>query len=128
MAEFAMSYTRGLLPLFVPLGIGPGLTRISINDGGVLVRMGWAFQATIPASAVAQAELDGSRVTGWGVHGRAGSWLVNGSSRGIVRLDIEPPVSARVIGFAVRLRTLRLSLADPDAFLGALRKQREGAS
>jgi hypothetical protein len=66
------------------------------------------------------AEHDDGRVTGWGVHGWRGTWLVNGSADGLVRLDIDPPVKARTAMVPVRLRTLRVSLADPTAFLADL--------
>jgi hypothetical protein len=45
---------------------------------------------------------------------------VNGSRAGSVRLDVEPPARAHVCGVPVRLRTLWLSLTDPDSFLAAL--------
>ena len=47
-------------------------------------------------------------------------WLVNGSSSGIVRIEIEPPARARVIGFRIRLQALRVALEDPTAFRAAL--------
>ena len=51
------------------------------------------------------------------VHGWAGRWAVNGARAGAVRVDIDPPSRASVCGFPLRLRTLRLSLVDPDGFL-----------
>jgi hypothetical protein len=59
-------------------------------------------------------------ILGLGVHGWAGWWAVNGARAGAVRIDIDPPSRARVCGFPVRLRTLWLSLVDPDGFLAAL--------
>jgi hypothetical protein len=125
MAEFAMSYTSGLLPLFVPMGLGPRRTHVRVNAGELTVRMGWAFRAKVPLEAVRSAGLDSSRVTGWGVHGRGGTWLVNGSSAGMVRVEIEPPARARMCGFGVRLLALRLSLQEPEQFLGALGDARQ---
>lgn len=52
----------------------------------------------------------------WGVHGWAGRWLVNGSRSGIVRIDIDPACRAWVLGLPVRLTTVKVSLAEPDAF------------
>ncbi len=57
---------------------------------------------------------------GWGAHGWRGRWLVNGSSSGIVVLDIEPPAAARVLGFPVAVRELALSLETPEACCSAL--------
>jgi len=120
-ARFAFSYATVLMPLFVVLGMGPRTSGIEVGTGSVRVRMGWAFTADIPRSAIRSAVPDSGLVLGWGVHGFGGGWLVNGSSRGLVRLHIEPACRARVMGFPVRLHTLRLSLAEPDAFLAALR-------
>lgn len=118
--RFEFSYSRLLLWLFVILGVGPGLSRVAVGPDRVHVRMGWAFSAGIPRGAIRSAGHDTDLVLGWGVHGWGGTWLVNGSSRGLVRLRIDPRARAHVMGFPVRLHTLRLSLADPDAFLAAL--------
>jgi hypothetical protein len=118
--SFAMSYDAGLKPLFVPMGLGPRRTRVSIAAEALNVRMGWGFRASIPLSSVRGAELDVGRVTGWGAHGWNGTWLVNGSSNGLVRIEIEPPARGWVSGIPVRLRVLRLSLEEPGAFLRAL--------
>jgi hypothetical protein len=45
---------------------------------------------------------DNEAVTAWGVHGWRGSWLVNGSSSGLVRFEIEPAVRALIMGIPVR--------------------------
>jgi hypothetical protein len=47
-------------------------------------------------------------------------WLVNTSSRGMVSVTLDPPVRARTLGFPLRVKRLRLSLADPKAFIAAL--------
>ena len=52
-------------------------------------------------------------MTGWGAHGWRGEWLVNGSSSGIVRIELEPPGRAKVCGVPVELRVLRVSVEDP---------------
>jgi len=46
---------------------------------------------------------------------------VNGSLQGVVASEIEPSARGRVIGVPLRLRTVFVSLADPDGFLAALR-------
>ncbi|MEI2703899.1 MAG: hypothetical protein V9E89_01250 [Ilumatobacteraceae bacterium] len=104
----------------VVLGIIPRQAYVDLSSTDITVRMGWAFRAVIPRAAVMAAEHDDGRVTGWGVHGWRGTWLVNGSADGLVRLDIDPPVKARTAMVPVRLRTLRVSLADPTAFLADL--------
>jgi hypothetical protein len=120
-ARFAFGYAKVLLPLFVALGMGPRVSGVEVGTDTVRVRMGWMFAADVSRSAIRSAEPDSAPVFGWGVHGFGGRWLVNGSSRGLVRLGIDPACRARVIGVPVRLHTLRLSLAEPDAFLAALR-------
>lgn len=86
--------------------------------------MGWGFRAEIPRPAVRDIGPDDAAVLGWGVHGWRGRWLVNGSSSGLVSLEIEPAVRAWVMGMPVRLRTLRLSLVAPDEFMSMLRDGR----
>jgi hypothetical protein len=86
--------------------------------------MGWGFRVEIPRRAVREISPDGAAVWGWGVHGWRGKWLVNGSSSGLARLEIEPEVRAWVMGMPVRLRTLRLSLVAPDELTSMLRDHR----
>ena len=82
--------------------------------------MGWASCAEIPRLAVRKVSPDVTAVGGWGVHGWRGRWLVNGSSSGLVRLEIDPEMQARVMGIPVRLRTLRLSLVAPGELTNLL--------
>jgi len=48
-----------------------------------------------------------------------GRWLVNGSGKGLVALTIEPPVEAKVWIKSVTLRSLWVSVTDPDALVAA---------
>lgn len=82
--------------------------------------MGWAFRADIPPSAIHRPRRGGDLWFSIGVHGGFGVWVVNGSAKGTVWIDIDPPVRARAVGFPIRLRRLALGLEDPDAFLAAL--------
>jgi hypothetical protein len=123
---FAISYARPIQPLMALLGMGPQAARVVIDPQDIAVHMGWAFRAHIHPDAVQVAEPDHAPVLGWGVHGFRGRWLVNGSSRGMIRLHIEPPAQARVLGFPVRLRMLRLSLVDPPGFLAAVHTATSG--
>jgi hypothetical protein len=110
--------------LFWVVATPPDRCWVGVDERQVLVRLGWAFQADVPRSAVLAADHDhgGVGMLGYGAHGLAGRWLVNTSSKGLVRLELEPAAElrARVLGVSVRLTTLRLSLADPDGFLAAL--------
>ena len=107
-------------PVLSVLGMGPRFSSIGVAGDQVRVRMGWSFQADIPRRSITGAEPSSGLVGGIGVHGWRGRWLVNGAASGLVTLDIDPPVRARVLGVPVGLRTLRVSVESPDELLGAL--------
>lgn len=89
-------------------------------DGEVLrIRFGYAFSATVPVASVTATPYDGV-VLSRGVHGWRGDWLVNTTGSDLVELRLDPPQRAKVLGVPVRLTRLRLSLADPEAFLAVL--------
>ena len=117
--RFPIRFT-GLNRALAVLGIVPSRSDVTVDDGTVVVRFGWAFHATIDRRDVATVALDDSRVWGWGAHGWRGEWLVNGSSSGIVRVELDPPGRALVIGVRVRLRVLRVAVDDPDGLVAAL--------
>jgi hypothetical protein len=101
-----------------------GLTRrtsyADVTAGAVVVRMGIAFRLAIDRAAISVVRPDTDRVTGWGVHGWRGVWLVNGSSGGLVRVEVDPPAPGRVLGFPIRVRVLRIALEEPVAFMAAV--------
>ncbi|HEY5251218.1 MAG TPA: hypothetical protein VIJ09_06140 [Acidimicrobiales bacterium] len=106
--------------LLVVFGMGPGLSTVELSADELHVRMGWAFRARVPRSAITGARSVSGRVGGIGVHGWRGRWLVNGSMDRIVGIDIDPPCRAVATGIPVHVHYLALSLEDPDAFLAAL--------
>ncbi|HTY29718.1 MAG TPA: hypothetical protein VMD51_16475 [Mycobacterium sp.] len=116
-----LRYESWFLPLATPLGLGPSRSDVTVAEGNLHVSMGWGFSADIPLSSIKDARESRGRVLGWGVHGWRGRWLVNGSSNGVVELTIEPPVLAKVVGVQTTLRTLRISVDDPIAFIGSLK-------
>ena len=75
----------------------------------------------MPRASVVAALPDHGRIGGIGAHGWRGTWLVNTTSKGLVRIELDPPARATVCGVPVTVRVLRVSLAEPDAFLAALR-------
>ena len=84
--------------------------------------MGWAFRSTFERKCVATvSKYRGAIALTRGVHGWAGKWLVNGSGDGVVQMDLEPEQRAYVVGAPVVLRQLLVSMANPGAFLDALR-------
>lgn len=119
--QYPLRFSRLSGRLMRPLGMGPGVSGVDVDAGQVRVRMGWAFRARFPSAVVREVRA-GVRMPfpGWGVHGWRGRWLVNGSSRGLVRMRLDPPQRARVCGFPVRLRALWVSAEDPEGLARAL--------
>lgn len=120
MTTFPIRFT-GLNKAMVVLGMSPRNSRVDVGDDRVRIRMGWAFRLAFDRADVAAVAPDGSRVWGWGVHGWRGSYLVNGSSSGIVRIDLATTAKGRLLGIPVKVRTVRVSVDDPDALVAALR-------
>ena len=98
----------------------PSSSYVEVNDGEVRVQMGWAFRSHFPRTAVALAAATHERPLSRGVHGFAGRWLVNGSGRGILTINLTPAQRGYVVGFPVRLRQLMVSVADPSALAAVL--------
>jgi len=114
-----LRYDRAFLPLCVPLGLGPKRSDVRIAGDILHIKMGWAFKAEVPLSSITNATPDNDRVYSRGVHGWRGRWLVNGSSGGMVELTIEPPARAYVTGVGISLRTLVVSVTNPEALIEA---------
>jgi hypothetical protein len=114
-----LRYERWFLPLSVPLGLGPKKSEVRIADGTLHVKMGWGFDAHIPIASITRAEATEERAFTAGVHYSSGRWLVNGSSKGLVTLTIEPPVKAKAAFRTVMLRSLVVSVTDPEALIAA---------
>lgn len=123
MTRFAFRYDRWCGWLLGLLGHGRRFSHLDVDDTHLAVQMGYGFRALIPRSAISNVRPWSGRVWGWGVHGWKGRWLVNGSSHGIMVLDIEPPVRAKVLLIPITLRELAVSLEDPDAFVAAVSRR-----
>jgi hypothetical protein len=119
VAVTELRFERWYLALAVPIGLGPKNSEVRVADGTLHVKMGWAFNAHIPLESITNAEAPKERAFTWGVHYSRGRWLVNGSTKGLVALTIEPAVQARAAGRSVRLRSLWVSVTDPDALIAA---------
>jgi hypothetical protein len=102
------------------LGLTPGSSWVEVGDRSLRVRMGWAFRLDTPIEHVRKASPQEGRVWSWGVHGWRGRWLVNGSSSGIVRIDLAPPARAYVGPLPVGVRELLVSVVDPNGLVAAL--------
>jgi hypothetical protein len=120
VTRFEIDYSRWNGRLLGALGLGPRFSHVLLGKSDVHVRMGWGFETRIPVENIRRIAAAERPFFAWGVHGWRGRWLVNGSSRGIVALEIDPPVRGRTLCFPLRLRTVYVSLVDRDGFLHAL--------
>ena len=107
-------------PLLWVLGAGSGASGVTIEGERLRARMGWMFRADVPLASVAGASPHSGIVGGIGVHGWRGVWLVNGAIRGVVRIVLDPPDRARVLGVRVKLKELQVSVESPEELLDAL--------
>lgn len=90
--QFAMRYDAWVTPLLFITGTGPGTASIELDDASLRVRMSFWFEAAIPRAAIAGVTHDANLWGSIGVHTNfLGQWAVNGSARGIVKLDLDPP-------------------------------------
>jgi hypothetical protein len=122
--EFRLSFNWPMRVLMTVLLAGPRFCRVTVSPSDLDVRMGvggWAFAARVPVSSIVEVGRYSGRVLGWGAHGFRGWWLVNGSSRGLVTMAIEPVGRGRCLGFPIKLRQLTISLDDPDGFIAMAR-------
>jgi hypothetical protein len=117
---FEFRYERWCGWLLGLLGVGRRWSRIELSDTEPRVRMGWGFRARIPRQSIASVErIERLRWIGWGVHGWGGRWLVNGSMKELIAVQIEPRERGWVLGVPVRLRTIYVSLVDPDRLIAS---------
>jgi hypothetical protein len=114
-------WSRALLTF---AGAPPSTAYVDVAGEHVEARMGWAFRARFPRSAVASALPDDMEPLSRGVHGFGGRWLVNGAGRGIVSVRLDPPQRAYVLGFPIRLRELLVSVHDVPGLVAALTRSR----
>lgn len=119
--RFPIRFT-GLNRALSIIGIPRERSWVEIDEERLRVRMGWAFRLDVPRVQVRSAQPENRRVWSWGVHGWRGRWLVNGSSTGIVRIELSPPGRARALPwpFPVSVRELRVSVEDPHDLVAAL--------
>ena len=102
------------------LFLSPADSSVVVESDEVHVRMAWGFRAHFPRSCVRQAALLDRKPLSRGIHGFGGRWLVNGSGRNIVTIDVEPRQRGYVMGMPVRLRQLSVSVEDPGGLMKAL--------
>jgi hypothetical protein len=120
VARFPIAYSTSMRLLLGSLGLGASRAWVDVDDAWIEVRMGWAFRARFARNSVRAAERSNRRLVSQGVHGRNGQWLVNGTTQGVVRIDLAPDQEARAIGRHVGLSRIEVSVEDPDALVTAL--------
>lgn len=109
-----------LKPLLVVCGLGPSNSFVDLGEDHLTVKMGWAFRAKVARASIRAATPYSGIPGGIGVHGFGGRWLVNGSTAGIVTMDIDPIARAYVMGVPVKLRRLSISLEEPERFIAEI--------
>jgi hypothetical protein len=117
------------IPMTV-LGAGPNVSRLNVSPSTVDVRMGWAFQATIPREDVASVRpLNGglSELPGplglsvlRGVNYWRGTALVNGAGTGLVEITLDRPKWVRLGPLRFPMGRLIVSAEDQSGLVAAL--------
>lgn len=118
--QYNLSYGFFSRILLTVLGLGKGSSYVVVGTDDVRVKMGWAFTATIPRSAILGVHVRTERVLNRGVHGWRRRWLVNGSTNGLVSITLDPAGTARVWPFTVTLKRLTVSVEQPNELVAAL--------
>ncbi|MEG3439721.1 hypothetical protein V0288_21515 [Pannus brasiliensis CCIBt3594] len=126
--RFPIRFDKWYGGLSSALLLPPGDSYVEVESGSealpeadrVRVRMGWAFRAGFPRSAVVSAAITRSVPLSRGVHGWGDRWLVNGSGEGIVAIDLQPVQLGYVLGCPVRLRQLLVSVTEPIDLVAVL--------
>jgi len=118
--RFSFRYDQWVGWILGLFGSGRSRSWVDVSEEELVVHLGISFTSTVSRSSIVSASTWEGRVWGWGAHGWRGQWLVNGSSKGIVVLNIDPSGRGRVLGFPVKVTELALSLEDPQSFCEAL--------
>src|SRR5262245_39260560 len=120
MGRIPISFDSWYRWLSSALGLTPSRSYVALAGDEVEVRMGWAFRSRFPRSAIVTTAVPDLRPLSRGVHGFGGRWLVNGSGRGILSLQLVPAQRAYVLGVPVRLRELLVSVSEPSRLAAAV--------
>lgn len=121
--RFPISFNRPMAVLMTVLGCPPRTSYVDVDERSITVRMGWSFHAVVPVENIGTVRDIAERRISMGVHGWRGRWLVNGSGRRLVRIDVAPPTRGRMLGLPVKIRELTVSAEDPTALVDAIRRR-----
>jgi len=98
-----------------------GQGRVEVSGLGVKIEMGPLVQAFIPLENIEKAEVLGRRARGLGVHTDfIGSLDIITSGAPLVELALRRPQRAKLLFIPARVKRIRLSLEDGQAFLSFL--------
>ena len=122
--------------LMTAFGASRKAPRVTMSSSTVDVRMGWAFQATIPREAVASARpLDRGELHGpfrisvlRGVNYWRGTALVNGAGTGLVEITLDRSRWVRLGPLRAPMRRLIVSAEDQPGLVAALDPSIRGSS
>jgi hypothetical protein len=118
--RYQISYNAPSKAILGVIGAGPGKAWVDVDAGAINAKLGWASTVTIPrASIVSVARVERvPRWLGFGMHGTGfGTWALNGSHNGVVKLTFSEPASGKVLRFPIRPKAIYVSLEDPDGFI-----------
>jgi hypothetical protein len=125
---FPISFDRpSHIPMTV-LGAGPKVSRVQVSTSTVDIRLGWAFQATIPREDVVSARpLNRGELRGpfrlsvlRGVNYWRGTALVNGAGTGLVEITLDRPKWVHLGPLRAPMRRLIVSAEDQSGLVTAL--------
>ena len=126
---FPIRFDRPSRTPMTVLGAGPKVSLVKVSSSTVEIRMGWAFQATIPRNFVISAQpLNGlSELSGplglsvlRGVNYWRGTALVNGAGTGLVEITLDRQKWVRLGPLRVRMRRAIVSVEDQSGLVAAL--------
>jgi hypothetical protein len=125
---FPIRVDRPSRTLMTALGASRKAPRVTMSSSTVDIRMGWAFQATIPREAVASARpLNRGELRGpfrlsvlRGVNYWRGTALVNGAGTGLVEITLDRPKWVRLGPLRAPMRRLIVSAEDQSGLVAEL--------
>jgi hypothetical protein len=125
---FPISVDRPSRALMTAFGASRKTPRVTMSSSTVDVRMGWAFQATIPRESVASARtLNRGELRGpfrlsvlRGVNYWRGTALVNGAGGGLVEITLDRANWVRLGPFRAPMRRLIVSAEDQSGLVAEL--------
>ena len=133
---FPISVDRPSRTLMTAFGAGRKAPRVTMSSSTVDVRMGWAFQATIPREAVVSARpLDRDELRGpfrisvlRGVNYWRGTALVNGAGTGLVEITLDRAKWVHLGPLRAPMRRLIVSAEDQSGLVAALNPSTPGSA